>query len=191
MKKPPIECDWSRRTFVKASLLTLLALSGGPSAWASLFGEEQHGPASLNLFNTHTGERLAVDYRAAGCSDCEPQALAEIDYLLRCHYTNEVHPIDVRTLDYLSRLDQKLGGGNEIHIISGYRSPLYNEKLRSEGKGVANSSLHLLGKAVDIRIPGFELSTLRRIALSLQLGGVGFYPRTDFIHIDSGRFRFW
>lgn len=191
MQKTSSDGDWSRRTFVKASLLTLLALSGGPNAWGSLFGEQQRSAASLNLLHTHTGERLAVTYRNAGCRDCDPEALDRINHLLRCHYTDEVHPIDVRTLDYLTRLDQHLGGGNEIHVVSGYRSPSYNEKLRHRGHGVARNSLHLLGKALDIRIPGIELSTLRRIALGLQLGGVGFYPRPDFLHIDSGQFRIW
>jgi uncharacterized protein YcbK (DUF882 family) len=85
----------------------------------------------------------------------------------------------------------RLGGGNEIHVISGYRSPQYNDHLLSRGRKVAKQSLHLEGRALDIRIPGTALSLLQRTALSLRLGGVGYYPRGNFVHIDSGAFRTW
>jgi uncharacterized protein YcbK (DUF882 family) len=88
-------------------------------------------------------------------------------------------------------VDQKLGGNRDFHVISGYRSPAYNERLRQEGRGVAKRSLHLEGKAIDVRVPGVKLNSLRRAALSLQYGGVGYYPRTEFVHLDSGQFRTW
>lgn len=181
---------WSRRAFVKASLLTILTLSGGQFAWARELLEDGLPPGKISLFNTHTSERLDVAYRdRTGAYDLE--ALDAINRLLRCHYTGEVREIDVRTLEHLSLVDRKLGGGHEIHVISGYRSPEYNALLRREGRGVARHSLHMEGKAIDIRIPGIKLSNLRRTALNLAYGGVGYYPRADFIHLDSGRFRTW
>ena len=179
----------SRRDFFKVSFFAAMLaflrprLSWGTSTSVPL-------PAPLSLFNTHTGERLNVAYRtAAGAYD--PAALSEFDRLLRCHYSNEIHPIDPRTLDYLALLDQQLGGGHDIHIISAYRSPRYNALLQSQGRGVASHSLHLQGRALDVRIPGVELDRLKETALHLARGGVGYYPRPDFIHIDSGPFRRW
>jgi uncharacterized protein YcbK (DUF882 family) len=147
-------------------------------------------PAPLSLYNTQTDERLTISYRTAD-GDYDPTALSELDQLLRCHFTNEIHPIDPRTLDYLSLLDQQLGGGNDIHIISAYRSPRYNALLQSKGRGVARKSLHLQGRALDVRIPGVDLSLLKKTALLLGRGGVGYYPGPDFVHIDSGPFRRW
>lgn len=180
----------SRRDFFKISFCAAtLALLRPRLSW----GKSEvplPQPLPLSLFNTHTGERLNVAYRTpTGAYD--PNALGKLDRLLRCHYTDEIHPIDPQTLDYLSILDQQLGGGHDIHIISAYRSPRYNELLRSKGRGVANHSLHLQGRALDVRIPGVELDRLKETALLLGRGGVGYYPRPDFVHIDSGPFRRW
>lgn len=84
-----------------------------------------------------------------------------------------------------------MGADNELHIISGFRSPEYNQLLIRKGRGVIRHSLHLEGKAIDFRIPGVDLGTVRRVALSLERGGVGYYPRSGFVHLDSGAFRFW
>jgi uncharacterized protein YcbK (DUF882 family) len=179
----------SRRDFFKISFCaTTLALLRPRLSWGKAAGVPPSAP--LSLFNTHTGERLNVAYRtAAGAYDST--ALSEFDRLLRCHYTNEIHPIDPRTLDYLALLDQQLGGGHDIHIISAYRSPRYNALLQSKGRGVATHSLHLQGRALDVRIPGVQLGRLKETALLLGRGGVGYYPRPDFIHIDSGPVRRW
>jgi uncharacterized protein YcbK (DUF882 family) len=179
----------SRRDFFKISFCAAtLAFLRPRLSWGSASVSPSAVP--LSLFNTHTGERLSVAYRTpAGAYD--PTALSQLDHLLRCHYTNDVHPIDPRTLDYLSVLDQQLGGGHDIHIISAYRSPRYNALLRSKGHGVADKSLHLQGRALDVRIPGVPLDRLKETALLLGRGGVGFYPRPDFVHIDSGPFRRW
>ena len=179
----------SRRDFFKisffAATLTLLRprISWGKRAVVL-------PPEPLTLYNTHTGERLSVAYRTPS-GDYDPAALSALDRLLRCHYNNEIHPIDPRTLDYLALLDQKLGGGHDIHIISAYRSPSYNSLLQSQGRGVAAHSLHLQGRALDVRIPGVELYRLKEAALRLARGGVGYYPRSDFVHIDSGPVRRW
>jgi uncharacterized protein YcbK (DUF882 family) len=179
----------SRRDFFKISLgAATLALLRPRLSWGNVASAPL--PAPLSLFNTHTGERLSVAYRTpAGAYDAT--ALSALDHLLRCHYSNEVHPIDPRTLDYLALLDQQLGGGHDIHIISAYRSPTYNALLQRQGGGVATHSLHLQGRALDVRIPGVELDRLKETALLLARGGVGYYPRPDFVHIDSGPVRRW
>jgi len=181
---------WSRRTFLKASLLTVLALSGGQFAWAREMLDNGLPPGRIALLNTHTSEQLEVTYRDRS-GEYDLDALEEINWLLRCHHNDEVREIDIRTIEYLNLLDRKLGGENEIHVISAYRSPAYNDMLRRNGSGVAKNSLHLEGRAIDIRIPGVKLSALRRAALNLEYGGVGYYPRSQFVHLDSGQFRTW
>jgi uncharacterized protein YcbK (DUF882 family) len=181
---------WGRRTFLKASLLTVLAVGGGQYAWARELLEDGLPPGKISLYNTHTSESLEVVFRDR-TGEYDLAALDEINWLLRCHHTNEVCEIDVRTIEFLSLVDRKIGGNRDFHVISGYRSPLYNERLRQQGRGVAKRSLHLEGRAIDVRVPGVQLTTLRRAALSLECGGVGYYPSSDFVHLDSGQFRTW
>ena len=178
-----------RRAFLKKSFLTSALLLCGQPAWA---GISEPDPATdlLRLYNIHTGEKLAVDLHEI-LAHKEQTGIDSLNWFLRCHYTNRVHPIDPYTLNYLDVLHQTVGGEREVHIISGYRSPEYNALLCRESGGVARHSLHLEGRALDIRIPGFDLATLRHAALSLHYGGVGYYPASDFVHIDSGRFRQW
>lgn len=179
----------SRRLFLKASLLTTLAFLLPENALAN-FSTEKQVPGRLKLYNIHTGERISTTYRDHD-GQYNPQAIQELNWLLRCHYTDQQHPIDLQTLDFLDLVNTRLGCANEIHIISGYRSPEYNTYLLNQGHKVAKHSLHLEGRAIDISIPGTALSTLQRTALSCRLGGVGYYPSEDFVHIDSGRFRSW
>ena len=179
----------SRRSFLKASLLTTLAFLHPGEARAN-FPAEKQTSGRLSLYNIHTGEKISTTYRDHD-GQYNTQAINELNWLLRCHYTNEEHPIDLQTLDFLDQVNSQLGSGNEIHVISGYRSPKYNEYLISQGHKVAKHSLHLEGRAIDIRIPGTSLATLHRTALSFRLGGVGYYPSEDFVHIDSGAFRTW
>ncbi len=181
--------SFSRRSFLKASLLGSLALCAGSPAWASL-AEEFAFPGRLRLYNTHTGEKLRVTFRDyAGQYD--EGALAELNWFFRCHYTNKQCEMDIDTLEYLNLVDQRLGGGKEIHVISAYRSPEYNRFLLNQGRRVAKKSLHLEGRALDIRIPGVATAQIRQAALRLQLGGVGYYPGSNFVHLDSGDFRTW
>lgn len=179
----------SRRSFLKASLLTTLALLHPGKAQAN-FPMEPQPSGRLNLYNIHTGEKINATYRDPD-GQYSTQAINELNWLLRCHYTNEQHPIDLQTLDFLDQVNCRLGSSNEIHVISGFRSPKYNDYLISQGHKVAKRSLHLEGRALDIRIPGMSLATLQRTALSLRIGGVGYYPSEDFVHIDSGAFRTW
>ncbi|OGQ98527.1 MAG: hypothetical protein A2505_05995 [Deltaproteobacteria bacterium RIFOXYD12_FULL_55_16] len=179
----------TRRSFLKASLLTTLAFLHPGKAQAN-FSTEKQPSGRLNLYNIHTGEKISATYRDPD-GQYNSLAIKELNWLLRCHYTNEQHPIDLQTLDFLDLVNTRLGCNNEIHVISGYRSPKYNDYLLSQGHKVAKRSLHLEGRALDIRIPGIALANLQRTALSLGLGGVGYYPSEDFVHLDSGVFRTW
>ena len=120
-----------------------------------------------------------------------PEALSAIDRVLRDHRSGEVHPIDPALLDLLHRLRGTVDASRPFGLVSGYRSAATNAKLRSESRGVAKRSLHMEGKAVDIRLPGCRLENLHRAALSLRGGGVGYYGRSNFLHLDTGRVRSW
>ena len=144
---------------------------------------------SLSLHNTHTGESLDTVYWAHG--DYLPGALDDLNYILRDHRTEEIKPIDTQLLDLLHALSETLCARQPFHIISGYRSQATNDFLRTRGRGVARNSLHIQGKAMDIRLPGCDLSVLRESAMELRGGGVGYYPRPNFVHVDIGRLRHW
>lgn len=147
---------------------------------------------ALSFLHTHTGERLKVEYCENG--KYQPQALQEINRLLRDFRVDEVKPIDPTLLDLLHELGGTLETDQAYHVISGYRSPKTNAMLRSRGgahSGVASGSLHQVGKAIDIRLPGVKLADLHRAARSLKLGGVGYYPSSNFVHVDTGRVRYW
>ena len=141
----------------------------------------------LNLYNIHTDESLDITYFSGGRYDFE--ALGKINHLLRCHYNNQVKTIDIGVLDLLCEVKNRLGTDKEIQIISGYRSPGYNDYLRSLGRHVAKNSLHMKGLAIDFSIKGFDMSSLSKTAKSFFAGGVGLYP--EFVHIDTGPVRYW
>jgi uncharacterized protein YcbK (DUF882 family) len=146
----------------------------------------------LSFFNTHTGERLTSAYCCAG--EYQPHALEQINFILRDFRANEIKPIDPKLLDLLHELHGTLEVDQPFHIISGYRSPATNAMLRARGgehTGVASGSLHMVGQAIDIRVPGVGLDNLRAAARSLKLGGVGYYPSSNFVHVDTGRVRYW
>jgi uncharacterized protein YcbK (DUF882 family) len=148
------------------------------------------GERRLSFYNTHTSEKLSTVYWAEG--QYVPEGLKDVNKILRDWRTGDVEAIDRNLLDLLSHLRGVTEAGNKpIHIISGYRSPHTNSKLAAKSGGVAKKSLHQLGKAIDIRIPGIDLGYLRKAALSMKQGGVGYYPAQDFVHVDTGRVRFW
>ena len=144
---------------------------------------------SLSFFNTHTHESLSVSYYDHG--QYQPAALARINSILRDHRTDTIKPIDTQLLDVLFALKSKIKPGEPFHIISGYRSPVTNEMLRKNTNGVARTSYHVLGKAIDVRLPGYCTERLRNQCIRLRSGGVGFYPASDFIHLDTGPVRTW
>jgi uncharacterized protein YcbK (DUF882 family) len=144
---------------------------------------------ALSFYNLHTGEGLEAVYWSNG--RYQPDALAHINRILRDHRSGEIHTIDVNLLDLLHTLSQKLETRGPFHVISGYRSQSTNAMLRVQGCGVAAGSLHMEGKAIDIRHPEVDLAYLRRSAIDLCAGGVGYYPASDFVHVDVGRVRYW
>ena len=146
----------------------------------------------LRMHHLHTGEDIDVVYRVG--DEYIPSALAKLDYFLRDHRTGDVSEYDPREFDTLHALMAKLGRSNGvIDIVCGYRTPWSNNFLRTRGPdtGVAEHSQHMLGKAIDIRVPGVSTLALRNMALSLHAGGVGYYPVSQFVHVDVGPVREW
>lgn len=178
--------DHSRRRFLHAGAASLVALALGPSAarGAAL------APRRLRLRNAHTGERLDVTYFDGGLL---PGPMGELDRFLRDFRTGEQHPIDPGVLDVAWGLGQAAGRADgEMEIVSGYRSRRTNEMLRGRvDSGVASHSLHLVGRALDLRLPGVPTRHLRDLAVAMGRGGVGFYAASDFLHVDTGRPRRW
>jgi uncharacterized protein YcbK (DUF882 family) len=144
---------------------------------------------ALSFDHLHTGERLSIEYFSEG--QYLTEALTAINHLLRDFRTTEVHAIDIGLLDLLHSLNDLVESTRPYQVISGYRSPATNEMLRHRSEGVAAGSLHMKGQAIDIRLADVPLVQLHKAALSLSLGGVGFYPASNFVHVDTGRVRAW
>lgn len=144
----------------------------------------------LHLYHTHTNQTLDIVYRRG--DSYLPEALAKLDVFLRDHRTGDVSHFDPRLFDLLTALECSLGKpGAEIDVVCGYRTPWSNDYLRRTGHAVARHSMHMLAKAIDIRIPGIKTSRLRDAAIALGQGGVGYYRARDFIHVDTGPVRRW
>jgi uncharacterized protein YcbK (DUF882 family) len=183
----------SRRQLLKA--YGALAGATAASAWisralASPKGELRGGAVrSLTLRNLHTSEALDVVYRRG--EDYLPEALARVEVLLRDFRTGDQHAIDPQLLDYLHDVAQRAGVAPEFSVISGYRSPQTNGILHERSSGVASHSLHMEGRAIDVRLARVDCADLAARALEMQRGGVGYYRQSDFVHLDTGRFRTW
>lgn len=143
----------------------------------------------LSFYNTHTRESIDICYfdQGAYCSD----AFDQINYILRDHRAHEMHPIDVRLLDQLYAIKRKVRPKTPFYVISGYRSPATNSMLRQKTTGVARRSYHTKGQAIDIRLPGYRTERLRDLCLAMKSGGVGYYAKSDFVHLDTGPVRCW
>lgn len=176
-----------RRGFLKHGLLFTAALG----FWMPSLAEAAPPTAGRELAfsNIHTGESFRGEYWYRG--KYLPDAFSEIKHILRDYRNDEKYPIDPRLIDVLFVLKQRVKNKAPFEVFSGYRSPATNAWLRRHTSGVARGSLHMQGQAVDINQPGTRLSSLRKTAISLQSGGVGFYPSSDFVHIDTGRVRIW
>lgn len=174
-----------RRTFLKASLALGAAVIAPAAGHAA-----NPPPRTLKLHNLHTGERVRATYWANG--HYRQDGLDEINHVLRDHRADEITTMDVRLLDTLHALQRELDAtGREVHVISGYRAPATNEMLRRQGRNVARRSLHTQGKAMDVRLAGLPLANVHQAALGMEAGGVGYYPASEFVHIDVGRVRRW
>jgi uncharacterized protein YcbK (DUF882 family) len=143
----------------------------------------------LRFYHIHTAERLSVTYRENGV--LIPDAVGAVNYFLRDFRTGEVHEIDVALLDTLSLLYEVAEHRGNFEVISGFRSPRTNAALRRITDGVAEGSLHMAGRAIDVRSTGLATKDLRTAALDLARGGVGYYPSSNFVHLDTGAFRAW
>ena len=175
-----------RRSFLKGSVALASALSLPALAKTA---QAAPGERTLRLYNTHTGETVRSVFWAEG--QFIPDALQDINKVLRDHRNNKIAPIDPQLLVLLNEVSAKFGDNQLVHVISGYRSPESNAKLRANSSGVAKHSMHMDGKAIDIRLPGKDLAQLRKAAMSMRVGGVGYYPDSQFVHMDTGRVRYW
>jgi uncharacterized protein YcbK (DUF882 family) len=144
---------------------------------------------AVALYNTHTGESINAVYWFRG--QYLPEAMSAVDRVLRDHRTDEIKPIHPQLLDLLHAIRGELECSDPFYVISAYRSPSTNAFLRFTSRRVAEHSLHMDGKAVDLRIPGWSSDAVRRVAMELRLGGVGYYPRANFVHVDVGPVRYW
>jgi len=148
-----------------------------------------HAPRRLSFYHTHTRTELDIVYYDG--DNYVPEALDRINIYLRDFRTRDIHPIDPGLLDILFEARTALSSNQRFEVISGYRSPATNQMLRNNTDGVAKTSLHMQGRAIDVRLTDVRTSTLQRAALDLGRGGVGYYPQSDFIHLDTGNPRSW
>ena len=176
----------NRRSFLKSSVAVASALALPSMARAALAAPHER---SLRFYNTHTGETLRTLFWADG--QFIPEALQDINHLLRDHRNDKVAAMDPELLVLLDRVSSQFSNHEVIHVISGYRSPETNQKLAEASGGVAKNSMQMEGKANDVRIPGLDLERLHKAALALKGGGVGYYPDSQFVHMDTGRLRHW
>lgn len=178
----------NRRSFFKigaqAAISSLLPIPAVASINRFLISKRR-----LSFYNTHTHERLEICYYTQG--RYLPGALGKINYIFRDHYSGEIKPIHKDLIDFLHTISKTIGHDVQFHIISGYRSPETNAMLRRKTRAVAKNSLHMQGKAADIRIPDYDTGRLRNICMKMQTGGVGYYPGSDFVHVDTGDVRYW
>ena len=154
-------------------------------AAAMAFTRVQLRRRSLSFHNLHTGENLKSTYWENG--EYISGELDRVNYILRDFRANEIKPIDTKLLDLLVQIQHRLGTSESFQVISGYRSPKTNAMLHANSEGVASHSMHIEGKAIDISVPGRTLEQLRGAALAQRVGGVGYYPKSDFVHVDTGR----
>lgn len=182
----PIEI--TRRKFIRLAGVAMFAPMA-PGSLSAASPPTTTGERELSLQNPNTRESLRTVYWADGAY--LPDALSEIDYLLRDYRTDDIISIDANLLDILHLIEKKLQKPCTFQVISGYRSPKTNAMLRRRNRAVAAKSYHTLGKAVDIRVPGFRNAFLHRTAVSLKRGGVGHYPKPGFVHVDVGPVRCW
>lgn len=177
--------ELSRRQFLKLGLCAAATLAMPRMVMAA--------PAMptriLSFYHTHTGETLKLAYCENG--NYVPSAIKELNLFLRDWRTSDVFPIDPALFDQLHALQALVETPGDYHVISAYRSPKTNDSLHAKSSGVASRSLHMEGRAIDISLPGKDLDLLHKAALSMQAGGVGYYPKSGFIHLDTGRVRRW
>jgi uncharacterized protein YcbK (DUF882 family) len=178
-----------RRGFIKFGFMVAVAATFEPARAIAVVTHRLNSKRNLSFFNTHTDEHLDVCY----CQDgvFRSGALNRIKHILRDHRTGDIKAIDTRVLDILHSLSRRLDTPGPFHIISGYRSPATNAALHKKSAGVASRSFHTQGMAIDFRVPNYKTSTVHAAAVNLRAGGVGYYRKSDFVHVDCGPVRYW
>ena len=179
----------TRRNFLQMGLTAMACAAATPALALPSLSTGATGARSMAFHNLHTDERLRITYWTDGQYD--RAGWGQINHILRDHYSGESRVMDIRLVDLMWDLQQQLENDNPIEIISGYRSPTTNATLRRMTDGVAKQSYHTKGMAMDVRLLGTPLSHLHDTALAMDRGGVGFYPNSDFVHMDVGPVRRW
>lgn len=192
-EKQALQPGLNRRDILKAGLVGFLGtfplIAMAQDASATTMKMPRTGTYNVAFRNSHTGEGFSGAYRIG--NKYLPEAFDRINVVLRDFRTGDVFPIDPRTMDILYMIQQKTGTRQPFEILSGYRSPKTNAMLQRSSTGVARNSLHLTGQAIDLRVQGYSTRKIKDAAASLRAGGVGYYPRSDFVHVDTGRVRHW
>lgn len=183
------ESTLSRRGFLSFALATTALGILPRRTFASMSDFFTYPERRLSLYNIHTGESFESVYWIEG--EYNSSALQDLNFIMRDYRTGSIHDIDSGLFDTLYLLSKRLDASGPFHLISGYRSKKTNQSLSRRSRRVARNSLHLQGMAADINLPGYSLAILKRAAIDLYAGGVGYYPRSNFIHIDTGRIRYW
>lgn len=184
-----------RRAFLRTGLQAGAVLAAGaalPSpAAAAVFanGRISTGARRVSFRNAHTGESFSGVYRVG--NKYLPDAFDQINVVLRDFRSGDVFPIDPRVIDIIHAVHEMAGLDGAYEVLSGYRSPKTNAMLRRVSTGVAKRSLHMSGQAIDVRLPGFSTQQLKKLAVGLEAGGVGYYASSDFVHMDTGEVRSW
>ena len=169
--------------------LGIVALGVASPLRGALAALPSNGTRTLGFVNTHTSEKILATYWRDGVYD--KGALKDINYVLRDHRTGEIARMDPQLLDLLVELHRQTGSRKAYQIISAYRSPKTNAMLAAASGGVAKRSMHMEARAVDLRLYDVSLKDLRDTAIGMKAGGVGYYAKSDFVHVDTGRVRRW
>ena len=184
--------DVCKRIITRRDLLALGLVTAASSIFplkALAVSEKISSQKELFFYNVYTHEDLKTVYWKDGMF--LPDALARINHIFRDIRTGKEREININLLDLLFEVKEQIKSNEPYHIISGYRTPKSNAILSKRKKGVAKNSLHMYGKAADISMPGYSLSGIRRVAMKMKAGGIGYYPRSKFLHIDVGEVRYW
>lgn len=179
---------FTRRKVLKMGLAGFAGLAASFAGILPAAARETIG-YTISIKNAHTGEVFKGVYRVGGYY--VPRAFRQINHIMRDHYNGDLHPIDPRLVDMLAKLQKRCACAEPLTILSGYRSPQTNAMLRAVSRNVAQNSFHMKGQAADIRVPGSSVTEVRQVAMNMAAGGVGFYPRREFVHVDTGDVRHW
>lgn len=178
-----------RRDVLKVGICGLVAgilpLFPARNAWSAQNFQSWH----IAFRNAHTGDSFSGVYRVG--DKYLPDAFERMNYVLRDHRNDEIFPMDPRIVDLVKILHDRTRSNDPLEILSGYRSPKTNSMLRHASTGVARNSMHMYGQAMDIRLPHYKTSKIRDLARRMKAGGVGYYPKSDFVHVDTGKVRSW